>query len=807
MRSARAILYLVLFSFIFLLFSPLQVAAQTPANYQTSPAASIESFRAPNVDPDVPRNQHTYAQTTTIEVLSAVYCILTGIDPIDPTLGCVGVNPETRRLGMSKPTVDQYGRTEITGLIGATSGMIGSTFEPIASTGTFTNYLSDSFGIVKSAHAQAAPCDPAKSGYGFCGLVPILKLWETVRNVAYALLTIAFILIGVGIMLRVKIDPRTVMSIQNQIPKVVISIILITLSYGIAALMVDTMWVSTYAGTYLLTTDRDPFVGDCTKQFNNNPNDEAEKLSKKATTTILQTPFTYFNQIFARCSKENNFPGLSENDRDGGFHTLSRGVADNVGETIGNVGRSLIFDENDEETKCKWYHPIKCAKKGVINVFAVLVSLVVLIVIFVILVITMFRIWFALFKAYIYSLIYILAGPLYIVFGLLPTKPLGFEKWLRGVFVNLAIFPITVYLFIVARLLMDLYKDPTSTNFIPPLVGSPVANTNFGALLAFFVILMIPNAQTILREKMGVKGIGSPGLIAGAIAGGAGVVGGPVSRAYKHLNRHDNSGHAVGALAVGKDMAGEKVLDRLSKSKFNPVANSAKRRIEERHAAKNSGYESVDWKRREVREAYRDKNHKFWGTQQGIDIIAKNHGEIPLGYRGRRNAKNGGGEGEAETRVPGRKGLKFWKRRRGDEPPAPTGAAEPSTSPTSGAGGAAITTIAGGAGGAETKGSVHTAGDGNITITGPVTATGHVTSAGGGNAGEAKQKFISKKVDEYVDKLKAKGESGTASAKRDITIRLVEEELEKKGPADLAQMHEPEWKKLIKDAEEKEEKK
>jgi uncharacterized membrane protein YgcG len=560
MRSARAIFCILLVAVLFLLSGKHQSFAQTDASPQTT---SGNSFNTPNMDPDVPRNQHTYAQAVTIEVLSAINCILTGIDIIDPTQGCVGINRETNRLGISKPEVDEYNRPKITGILGMTTGLIAQTFEPVASTATYTQYLSDNFGVVNKAYASRHDCDPSKSGYGICGLRPILKLWETVRNIAYILLTLVFVFIGIGVMLRIKIDPRTVMTIQNQIPKAIISIVLITLSYGISALLIDTMWLTTYAGSYLLTTHHNPEVADCTKKT------APQTLTEKVSTSILQSPVIFFNQVFARCANENNLGPAPHDDRDGGFHVLTKTVANNAGETIGNVARSLILDEDDLTENCdgifnKVRHPIKCAKKGAVSFLTTLITVVVMIIIFVTLVITMFKIWFNLLKAFIYTLLYIIVAPVMIVFGLLPSKPMGFENWLRRLFVNVAIFPITAWLFVIARLLMDLYDKDPANQFIPPLVGNP-STTNFGAVLAFGVILIIPHMQVILQEKMGVKGIGSPGLIGAAITQGRAVAGAPATRMSKHLNRRDQRGNAQGMLSVAKEKAGEGVLNVFAK--------------------------------------------------------------------------------------------------------------------------------------------------------------------------------------------------------------------------------------------------
>lgn len=113
-------------------------------------------------------------------------------------------------------------------------------------------------------------------------------------------------------------------------------------------------------------------------------------------------------------------------------------------------------------------------------------------------------------------------------------------------------------------------------------------------------------------------------------------------------------------------------------------------------------------------------------------------------------------------------------------------------------------TVAPGASGhiGEGQGSVQKRQDGAVTITGPVTATGHVTIAGGANTGAAKQGFIGKKYDEYLGRLQKAGEKPIGS-KQNITIHL-EEMLKDKGPEDISKMHEPEWERFFKEAEEKE---
>lgn len=85
----------------------------------------------------------------------------------------------------------------------------------------------------------------AQPGMGFTGLSPILPLWRAFRNIAYMLFAIAFVLYGIMIMFRIKIDSKTAATIQLAIPNLVTTLLLITFSYAIVGLMVDLSTVIT----------------------------------------------------------------------------------------------------------------------------------------------------------------------------------------------------------------------------------------------------------------------------------------------------------------------------------------------------------------------------------------------------------------------------------------------------------------------------------------------------------------------------------------------------------------------------------
>jgi len=89
--------------------------------------------------------------------------------------------------------------------------------------------------IVQTAYAD--------NGYGFTSLQPILSVWKAFRNVAYFFFVLGFILYGFMIMFRIKINPQTAITIQLALPKLIITLLLITFSYAIAGFMIDIFYL------------------------------------------------------------------------------------------------------------------------------------------------------------------------------------------------------------------------------------------------------------------------------------------------------------------------------------------------------------------------------------------------------------------------------------------------------------------------------------------------------------------------------------------------------------------------------------
>lgn len=517
----KIFLSLLFVSFLILFITPKGAYAQTVI--PKTPNEINKLFLKPNLNPDVPLNLHTYTQAAVIDVLSAAFCVMTGIDPVDPQHGCLGIDSQTHKLGFSSSSQDN--QPQLGGVVGVIPYAFEMVYTPPASSLDYISYVKDNFGIIKPAYAQA-------SYNGFSALSPLLSLWKISLNISYFFFVLVFITIGLAIMLRVHIDPRTVMTIQNQIPRIIVCLLLTTFSFAISGLMVDSMWLLLYSGINLITQDVKGDA-DATKC--------SENVRIQANENIMRNPFVFVQHVVG-CT----------NTKATGLTSMTHGVADVIGNLIGATVDNLLGGQGKH---CSIDNIVKCFEQGVVTIiqwtaFAISWLIVILALIFAI-----FRTWWSLLKAYVLLIIYVITAPLIIMLGLLPSKPLGFEKWLRRMFVVLVIFPATALLICGASLVAGLYaRTGGAANhfFAAPFVGYPLPS-NFGWFIAFGMIMMMPQLLEILQDNLGATSkSGSMAIksIAAGTAQGGSFAGGVGGGAWKVATRRDPyTGANLGPLA------------------------------------------------------------------------------------------------------------------------------------------------------------------------------------------------------------------------------------------------------------------
>ncbi len=471
MKISAQILSLFFFLASFFLISTKVTFAQasTSTAIGSSEKASQSTRYAPDLNSDVPLNQHSYVQATMIEVMASMICQLSGSDPIRKDHKCLGVNPETGKIGF----VENGG-----GAIGAMGLFISYTFTPPVSSGDYVKYMAGNFGVAKKIYAQSPCARDANNaqGFGYCGISPLLDIWVAMRNIAYLLFVIIFVIIGLAIMLRVHIDPRTVMTIENQIPKIIVGILLVTFSFAISGLLIDVMYVAIYlVGGVLINADKAHPI--------------TASLGEIATSP---TPFDIINRLWEG----------GANGAGGGFgHLAFQGqqtVQSLTLNVLGGPGRPAPELTVEKLTPSI----IDLIGGGFTALIGLVVGLAAALLIYIALIYTCIRLWIILVVAYISILLDIVFAPFWFLIGLFPGSNAGIGGWVKDMLANLAVFPTAISMFILARVFSEIaYESYSSSSmFVPPLAGGGnIDGGIFAGIVALGFLFMTPHVLQITR--------------------------------------------------------------------------------------------------------------------------------------------------------------------------------------------------------------------------------------------------------------------------------------------------------------------
>jgi hypothetical protein len=314
------------------------------------------------------------------------------------------------------------------GLMGVTTNAIASLYNPPASGIQYLAQLKDNF-LGKPAYAQ--------QGTGFVSLQPILPIWRGFRNVVYIISSLIFIVIGLLIMLRIKISPQAVITIQSAIPQIIITLILVTFSYAIAGLLIDLSYlIQNFAIAILFQTQANGLKGTMLPSTN--------------------SPGTFSNyanggmgMIFGLMWRALPFRAIA---------SLGGIISGIVGGIAGGVGTIAFLT----------------ASAGSIAPGAAIGIVLFLLVLLIIMVIWLIKFWFGLIKCYVIIIFKIVLAPLEIGMGAFPNMKIGFSSWITDLVANLAVFPISYLFLIIANIIID--KTTHASLWIPNLLSSNTVN-------------------------------------------------------------------------------------------------------------------------------------------------------------------------------------------------------------------------------------------------------------------------------------------------------------------------------------------
>lgn len=300
---------------------------------------------------------------------------------------------------------DQNNQTYNPGILGTQGVVVASLFNQQPSSREYIADLLDNIGIptVSSAYAQ---------GTGYTAMNPFLPIWKAFRNFAYSLYIIMFVVVGVMIMLRTKVNAQTVITIQAALPNLVITLLLITFSYAIVGFMIDLMYFLIYFVVYLVSS-----------------------------TGIISTPTQAIDRLLSYSAWSVIFEGRN---------SIISAVALAIGEVLSGLGT------------------------GALEVAGTLLSMAspMYLIVAVAFIIAMLKLMVALIKSYVMLIIQTVTAPVQILFNALPGSK-SFSGWLKKTASYLIAFPVAASMFILAAVFVG---DPTNSTLFGDIFGTGSAN-------------------------------------------------------------------------------------------------------------------------------------------------------------------------------------------------------------------------------------------------------------------------------------------------------------------------------------------
>ena len=331
------------------------------------------------------------------------------------------------------------------------------TKRPPVQTSEYLAYMAEKAGFINQAYAQQRG--------GFDVLGPIQKLWIATRNIAYLITSLTLVIIGFMIMLRKKIDAQTVIGVQQALPKLVVTLLLITFSYAIAGFLIDMIYWLSFFGIKLLAL-----------------NGIFDDSGVAAINTIKT------KSIFSI--------GIRDIFRLGGTST---GTAETAADAVGNLVAEILGGGQLAQATQIISQPIAYVIFAVAILYAV------------------FKLFFALLMSYIQIILLAILGPLQLMLNALPGSD-AFSKWFRNLLANTLAFPAAILMLVFSAALMgqtgETFRIAPDIGFtdvakgvkwIPPLLfGEGTGSSNpvdaVVGLLGIGVLLMTPKVVDMVKE-------------------------------------------------------------------------------------------------------------------------------------------------------------------------------------------------------------------------------------------------------------------------------------------------------------------
>lgn len=420
-------------------------------------------------------------------------------------------------------------------LLGKTSSLIAIPFSNPPASGTY--YVSN---ILQNA--GFIPNSYAAEGMGFAAIKPLMNLWKIFRDVSYLFIVLILVSIGFMIMFRMKLNPQTVISVENALPKIVITLLLITFSFAIAGFLIDLMYLSIALVIGIISNNNAYF--DAGKMQNIFFNSNFGTLFDFMMPTSFNTAFNNTKalgvvplELFPRMSVIGDaFMSMFPKAVDGVLRTAGIAIGGyyfvtNLAALVNNTGIPHLLNNLTGLGNGigEVPHPIIGTVTLTFIILAIISFLIhgfgFIIGVLVLFTFTgmLFNIFFLLIRSYLQIIVSIVFSPFILLFEALPGKSV-FSFWIKGLIGELISFPVVIAILLVAQTLLNT-MSAQDTMWTPPFLFQVDPN-GLGIIIGMGLIFVIPDIIKFVKEAVGAKplpfniGVGTYFGGAGSLVGG-----------------------------------------------------------------------------------------------------------------------------------------------------------------------------------------------------------------------------------------------------------------------------------------------
>lgn len=390
--------------------------------------------------------------------------------------------------------------------IGKTAGLFSTPFANPPASGTY--YVMHSL-----QQAGFVPKAEAVEGLGFAGLAPFISIWKKLRDIAFLIIALAMVLSGFMILFRTRMDPQNVIKLENALPKIILTMVLINFSFAIAGFMIDIMYI--LSGLVIVTFG--PLIS---------PSLNIATLLDK-----YLHPGTYELAYLASGNFEGTFSGFWSAIKELAF-TLPIAITGMFGEAfralfmllaggflfirLGAKWSGIVWSLAAQGTNAVPLLPYAVAAIVLFftlpAIFIASVALPFLLVggaILITFAVLIIQLLIMIFKTYIKLLLYVVLSPFIILLEAVPGST-AFIPWLQTIFVELLTFPAILAIFFLSGAFRGALSNGALLRL--PFMSGPLNPESLGAIIGFGILFMMPKLIADMKKKLNTQTVSAPGV-------------------------------------------------------------------------------------------------------------------------------------------------------------------------------------------------------------------------------------------------------------------------------------------------------